>query len=294
MSSSKALFNEIKDIKFQVNTVEEGFSPTQKFSELQLALAPKTFVRLENLIYFDCKILSSQSDIEPEKKCSEMLLSVMENNATIEINYDLEKHLVLEFMGRIMQHLSVECIVEVKHKSYVAALAEEEDELATVEVRPLGMGSKEDGKQTWYGTPDGRIRGVSPECADISGDVNIVGIDEVIAETDACCSNIEFKVRIKLMSQIVATAVVAAFTEHNLHSQHNPMIPTIVINCSTVMIVLYDCNEDILFISEKVDLFDEYGPSNKVKRSTLLFIWLFINHRSVSCPVCQALNDNYS
>jgi hypothetical protein len=81
------------------------------------------------------------------------------------------------------------------------------------------------------------------------------------------------------MSQIIGTAVVASFTEHKLHPQHNSLVPTLVINCTCVKVVLYDCNHDILAISSKIDLFDEYNAANTVKQSTLLLIWLFINHR---------------
>lgn len=283
VTTSKAFFSEIKDIKFYVNSAVEGFSPTQKLSDLLLVLESKTFVRLEKLIYFDPKILSSPSEVESEKRCSEMLLSVIENNVTVDTNHDLEKHLVLELMGKVMQHLSVGCSIEIKHKSLMAAMVEESSELETVAVQPLGIGSKEYGKQTWYGSPDGRTRGVPPVPGNNFSDVNIFGIDQPMPETDSCSSNVEFKLRLKLLSQMVGIAVVGAFTEHNLHPQQNPLIPTLVINSSTVMIVLYDCKNDILLISEKVDLFSDDGPHNKVKKSVLLFIWLFINHRSVSC-----------
>ena len=79
-------------------------------------------------------------------------------------------------------------------------------------------------------------------------------------------------------SQAIGTVVLSSFTEHKLHPSRNSLVPSILINCYTVQVFLYDCEADVLLITEKVDLRDD----KRVKKSGLLFLWLFINHRYVS------------
>ena len=80
------------------------------------------------------------------------------------------------------------------------------------------------------------------------------------------------------MSQLITTNVVSSFGEHNLHKQENPIVPSLMLNSHWVAVSLYDCINNYLIVSERIDLYDEEWV---LKDSVLLFIWLFINHRYV-------------
>lgn len=271
---AKALYNEIKNVKLFVNTVVESFSPSEKLSDLTLKLEHKISIQLHELIHFQPDTLVNPSRHEAEKAATEMLLRVLNTRVNISTDFAFEKNLVLEVMIKI-KHLSTSSVIELKHRGYIAALQEEEEENLGIAVEPLGIGCKERNKETWYGSPDGRIRGVSPSFSEhASSEINVLGL----VETDACSSNVEFKLRMKELSQMFGTAVVGSFIDHNLHSRHNTLVPTLVINATSVKVVLYDCEKDILMESEAVSLLDEY-KHEVVKASTILFMWLFINHR---------------
>lgn len=51
-------------------------------------------------------------------------------------------------------------------------------------------------------------------------------------------------------------------------------------------VILYDSKSDILLESEAVSLMDDYRQG-ELKESTLLFIWLFINHRQFLPEDCD-------
>lgn len=198
----------------------------------------------------------------------------------------LENVVLKELVANVLFRLSTETIFEKKHKTWLELVFGEE---SPIKVGNLGMGSKTSGRETWYDMPDSRLRGCSPPCACDSGsppcdngsppldsDVNVIGHDEPSAETDGTSTNTEFKVRAEGLSRCVATAVIASFTEKRLHPHKNAMVPTILINSRTVRIILYDCKEDVLLVSDEVDLFTDNG---KVDHVAILFLWFFINHR---------------
>lgn len=217
----------------------------------------------------------------PLQKCVEMLLPVLRNSHCVSTDQYLEKQLVIELMYSLLRHLSVESRIEKKHSAVVKAL--ESEGYTGVDVEALGIGCKKEGSETWYGSPDGRVRGISPDPDPTSDEltghhVNVLGIEEPSSDTDGGSSIIEFKLKMKALSQMIGMVVVSSFTEHNLHRRENPMVPTLIINCSTFKVILYDCEKDILLISDPVDIFNE---SERIKKSTILLMWLFINHRSV-------------
>ncbi len=65
----------------------------------------------------------------------------------------------------------------------------------------------------------------------------------------------------------------------------NPMVPTILINGISFRIILYDCEKDVLLVSNTVYYREEneitqLGKKKKKKLGTLL-LWLIINHRYI-------------
>lgn len=196
----------------------------------------------------------------------------------LDVDGSIVENIVLkELVANVLFRLSTETILEKKHKTWLELVFGEE---SPIRVGNLGMGSKASGRETWYGMPDSRLRGCSPPCDSGSpphdSDVNVIAHDKPSAETDGTSTNTEFQVRGEGLSQCVATAVVASFTEKRLHPHKNAMVPTILINSRTVRIILYDCEEDVLLVSDKVDLFTDNG---KVDRVVILFLWFFINHK---------------
>ena len=47
-------------------------------------------------------------------------------------------------------------------------------------------------------------------------------------------------------------SVISSFTEHNLHQNLNPMVPSVLINSSMIQICIYDCVDDILLITSEI------------------------------------------
>ncbi len=74
----------------------------------------------------------------------------------------------------------------------------------------------------------------------------------------------------------MAAAITHSFTEHSNHGALNPMTPMILLDDNHMVIVLYDCVQDVLLISEKIEYFDEDHALIKVG---VVIAWLVINHR---------------
>lgn len=59
--------------------------------------------------------------------------------------------------------------------------------------------------------------------------------------------------------QLIATAITSSFTQRNYFTSvgddgHNTLTPTVLINKEKFFICLYDCNKDILMISDKLSM----------------------------------------
>lgn len=52
--------------------------------------------------------------------------------------------------------------------------------------------------------------------------------------------------------------VTNAFVEKKLHD-YNPLVPSLMMNGNWVVISLYDCVQDYLLITTKIDLYEETG-----------------------------------
>ncbi len=189
----------------------------------------------------------------------------------------LESDNMREIVQNVLKELTVSVTLESrKHASWVEVEFEDEDN-TQVSVAHLGMGHK---GSTWYGSPDARLRGFVPE-----NEVIVISHHSEEPETDGASLNLELKRTIKKISQTIATTVLASFTEKNLHPTLNPLVPCILIDCRYIQIVMYDCDADVLLISEKNELMDENDEDELVSKSAILLLWLFINHRYISIIV---------
>lgn len=236
------------------------------------------YCTLESLVDFDFTILNSESSNKYEMEAVNLLLPLLAEKIELDSTADLEVPIMKEIMAKVISKLGRQSVIEKKHRSWLRACESDGDQV-NITAASLGMGSKEPANCTWYGEPDGRVRGVSPTPEE-SLDMNVIGIDNPLPETDSGTSTLEFKRSIKQLSQAIGTVVIASFTEHTLHPSKNPMVPTLLINSQVMKVFLYDCVRDVLMISENVDIIDDSIPTSAVQNSFLLFLWLFINHRS--------------
>lgn len=90
--------------------------------------------------------------------------------------------------------------------------------------------------------------------------------------------NIEEKIKMNLrknLSQLVTTCVVSSFTESNVHPHLNPLVPTLLVNKEAFRICMYDCENDVLLLSEPKSFTTKGG----ISRTANLILWLVANHR---------------
>ena len=134
---------------------------------------------------------------------------------------------------------------------------------AELKAEHIGMGSKD----TWHGTPDAHVRGCSI--------VYNPGVDDdrlsvSSSESDGTTTPLEAKRKIKFwdnVDQLVATCVMSSFTEHSLHPHKNTLVPTIIMDPTIIQVCLYDCENDILLVSEPKGLCKKRGGRNFQCRS---------------------------
>ena len=65
-------------------------------------------------------------------------------------------------------------------------------------------------------------------------------------------SAFELKRQSRGSSQAIGSAILASFVERTLHPGLNPLYPCILLNCTSLKVIFYDCANDHLFISETV------------------------------------------
>lgn len=138
----------------------------------------------------------------------------------------------------------------------------------------MGLGTIE----TLHGSPDARARGYvmgeldlvssnthSQDYSDGSdgGSVTVDGRRNLVYRKSG-------RVRPESLSQLFATNIVAAFMEHNLHTDVNTLIPAMMIKTEVVMLVLYDSEMDIWMTSDPVQIVED--GQNLASKSSILFI----------------------
>ena len=81
------------------------------------------------------------------------------------------------------------------------------------------------------------------------------------------------------INQLIAISVVSSFIERNLHKELNSLTPVIMIGAPTAQICLYDCDQDILLISDKFQWVTNNEDHPNIIIEGLLMIWMTIHHR---------------
>jgi hypothetical protein len=211
----------------------------------------------------------------PIKDAQNTLLQCLQQKTNIEVDASaLEDSVMHEMVEKIFEPLSVSVKLESrKHRHWVEVMYGDVDKVTHGH---LGMGKEE---ATWYGSIDGSLRGHGVDGP--HGDFPLLSDDAGVSPL-----SLELKRKAKKLSQAMGSAVLASFTEHHLHPDLNPLMPCILLNCSSFQIVFYDCINDYLLVSEKVNLFydddDEYDDDKRnweVSKTAKLILWLVMNHR---------------
>ncbi len=203
----------------------ENFSPSAKFSSLDISTQCKCVVTLTSLLSFDKAWLSGTSGDRMIDDAVNKLLKVLCNKITIDTVGDImEYSVVRQLIKYIFAPVCTEVVIEKRHNWWI-----KEQSLSNVKVGYLGMGSR---GETWYGQPDSRVRGSST-----SYDTNIIALDDTEENDgmDGTTTNIEIKRSHSKLPQAIATTVVSSFTEKKLHPDLNSLANSIIINESCVI-----------------------------------------------------------
>ena len=222
-------------------------------------------MKLGDILHFDPNILTDGNDDSDLNTAIDAVLPLLRGKS---IALDVEKEclevvVLQELISNFFKNIASSIILERNYSEWVSEECSDGDGITSDH---LGLGCN---LTTWYGSPDVRLRGLSTDC-----DVVFSGYDNG-DESDGGSTILE--VKRKSSSQAIGTAVISSFTEHSLHTSLNSLVPTILINCYTAEVYLYDCVSDVLLITERVDFRKELH----VTKSGILFLWLFINHRHV-------------
>ena len=250
----------------------KAFCPYSSFCRLSFRMdahlveGPLRAVLLfDNLFEVDVKALGSKFDevIKFIGNCTSRPWPVPHGDPKF---VDTEKSVMLEIASEILVKLCHQVTMEKRYESDIAAMPN-----VGLTTAFIGLGSTE----TWHGTPDVRVRGVSivhSSCVDV-GDED----SDSSTASDSTAVHIEGKIQYiaSNLPQAVATCVVSSFTEKSIHPDKSPLIPTILIDKKSFQIILFDCEKDVLLISNAVSL----SNNGRMSRSGIALLWIVLNHR---------------
>lgn len=253
------LWDEISEVKFYICKVAESFSPSAVLSDLVLNIHQGRHMELKDIVRFDPKILTDSVEEEDPRTAAVKRLNMVLNDK-IELDVTDQCQIQAKFLDKVLSPLSKQIYIDRK----VATRCEGYKFMRVV--NPIGLGEA----HTWHGIPDARVRGGSP----FEDEMDVIYCPP--SQSDGGTGNFKRNIQDKKKSQTVGTCVLSSFTDHSNHPNLNPMVPSALISCKTIIVCCYDCVKDVLLVSEEVQLLED---SNLFKLSTLMFMWLFINHR---------------
>ncbi len=228
---------------------------------------------MSNMVDFDIKLLAQGCDNQNVNIAINSLLRVLKKKTITVSSHEqyLEKNVLRHLVSNLLQHVATTVILERRcHNGWVESKFKGSNKVIC---GYLGMGNNE---STWYGTVDGILRGHTPDSSTALIAREDANEDEV--ESNGASMVMEIKPEVKHRSQAIGSVVLSSFVEHNLHKDLNPLVPALLINCHTIQIHMYDCESDILLMSNE---FTFRSVDDKVNKESILLLWLFINHRYV-------------
>ena len=178
-----------------------------------------------------------------------------------------ESEVLLSICARILKPLcrTEEIILEKRYRSKLRCCP-------GLKVADIGLGSAE----TWHGTPDARVRG-SPFVLRKTEESEDRDSDTESSASDGATTTIEAKRKFlpSNLPQVISTCVVSSFTEKCLHPELPAVVPTLLMDEKRFQVCLYDCEMDVLLVSDPVELATKGGLSG----SGMTILWLVLNHR---------------
>ena len=95
------------------------------------------------------------------------------------------------------------------------------------------------------------------------------------SQGDTACVEAKLHCSPRNFPQLVAMNIVSSFIENSLHKDLNSAVPTLLINNRYFYVSIYNCQTDLLLISNKIALKDE----GTIISEGILMLWITINHR---------------
>ena len=126
---------------------------------------------------------------------------------------------------------------------------------------------------TWHGYPDARVRIYNTDVPVLAHELgNKSPGDSIVVEAKVMEKSLN-------LVQLVATTVLAAFVEKNVHDELPPIIPTILITPESAKVCIYDVENDYLLISEWFTWTERVGDVHAFNKTGMLLFWMILNHR---------------
>ncbi len=142
------------------------------------------------------------------------------------------------------------------------------------DVGNIGIGTH----HTWHGIPNARVRGLVNSEVVLTLDQDTLDQEQErpTSDSDEASVLVEAKLTVcqKYLSQVYATAVVSSFTDKNRHKR-NGFTPAILLGRNYIVAALYDCSNDVLLVSELLELVSD----QTAVVTGVFFLWILINSR---------------
>ena len=100
---------------------------------------------------------------------------------------------------------------------------------------------------------------------------------------------IEFKRKVTktCISQAAAEAIVCSFVHHSRHKHQSPLVPILLLDGKSFYIVMYDCVDDVLLISDEVTIVKR----RRALRSRILLLWMILHYQVILKETTQHYKD---
>lgn len=166
------------------------------------------------------------------------------------------------------------CNVVLSHDGFQNTV-ETSDHPQNVSSGRLGIGTQ----HTWHGYPDARVRAFNTDTNVLmaNDDPDDSGSSPTSTLGDNCI--VEGKASEKEFNeaQLIGTTVISSFIEHNLHKDLNSLVPVIVLGAPKGQICLYDCQQDLLLLSD-VFTWVTNKTNPVVVNAGIMLIWMTVHH----------------
>lgn len=234
-----------KRILFYPTRLEPPYSLKDKFSGL--TLHPQKIKREDGTVVAFSFVKLFKTDVD--------ISSISVGGECIQ-GYAYERDVLFSLVCEVLCPMSSEVILNLKYSRKVASST-----IKNLTSDNLGIGAR----NIWYGEPDVRVRA---GCSD----TNVFQISDGDDEGDSLIMEARLRMEEANLPQVIGMAIISSFTEFCNHRDSNPLVPTILINGSHYIIIMYDSVHDLLLISNQIEYVEREGFGR-------LALWLTINHR---------------